>query len=277
MATTAAEAPGTGSPQPILEERRTVAQLIDRWIYVIMAVWFIVTTMVGFIPTSIGKVMAVRAGVMPPLPVVLHVHAVLMGSWLLLLLTQTTLMATGRRAFHIQLGVAGMVLAPAIVATGFVLVPTMVSYNWAMIAAAPPEALEWGAERTRMFLSSLVAAQISTGCLFFVLVAWAMLVRRSDAGTHKRLLILATAMPLAAAIDRIAWLPQSYPESPLSPLGWPVVWFMPMFLWDLVRLRRVHRAYLVWAAFYVPAAFIVYMLWWSPGWITAAQRLVGVS
>jgi len=242
-----------------------------------MAVFFIVTTLVGFVPSSIGKVMAARAGITPPLPAVLHVHAVLMGSWLLLLLTQATLMATGRRTYHMQLGIAGMVLAPAMVATGFVLVPTMVAYNWAVIEAVPPEMLEWGAERTKMFLSSLVAAQIAVGVLFGVFVAWAMLVRRSDPGTHKRLLFLATAMPLAAAIDRMAFLPTSYPESGLSPIGWPVVWILPMFLWDLFRLRRVHRAYIAWGALYFPVAAIVYYLWWSPGWMAFAQRLVGVA
>jgi hypothetical protein len=257
--------------------KTTIAQFIDRWIYVIMAAWFIATALAGFIPTSIGKVMAVQAGAMPPFPAVLHVHAVLMGSWLLLLLTQATLMATDRRAFHMQLGVAGMVLAPLMVATGFLLVPTMIGRAWILIEAAPPEALEWGAERTKMFLSSLVAAQISIGVLFAVIVTWAMAVRRKESGTHKRLLFLATAMPLAAAIDRISWLPQSYPESPLSPLGWPVVWILPMFLWDLIRLRRIHRAYIIWGALYAPAAAIIYMLWWSPGWAAIAQSLVGVA
>ena len=153
----------------------------------------------------------------------------------------------------------------------------MVQYNWALIPVTPPELLPWGVEGTQKFLSSLVAAQISAGVLFAVFVAWAMLVRRTDAGMHKRLLILATAIPLPAAIDRIAWLPNSYPESPLSPLGWPVVWVLPMFLWDLARLRRVHRAYLAWFAIYIPSAVVVYMLWWSPGWIATAQRLVGVA
>jgi hypothetical protein len=255
----------------------SLTRLIDRWIYVLMAALFVVTALVGFIPTSIGKVMAVRAGMSPPLPVVLHIHAALMGSWLLLLLAQATLMATGKRALHMQLGIAGMVLAPAMVATGFILVPTMVAYNWALIEAAPPEALQWGAERTKMFLSSLVAAQLTTGVLFVIFVAWAMKVRRSDSEMHKRLLFLATAIPLAAAIDRMPFLPISYPESPLSPLGWPLVWIMPMFVWDFMRLRRIHRAYLAWGALYLPAAVVVYLLWWSPGWIAFVQRLLGLS
>lgn len=259
------------------ETKRTLTQFMDRWIYVFMAALFIVTALVGFVPDSLAKVGAVQAGFRPPFPLVLHVHAVLMGSWLLLLLTQTTLMATGRRAGHMQLGVTGMVLAPAMVLTGFWLVPTMVQQAWPMIAAAPPEALPLGAENTYKFLSSLVAVQISGGVLFSIFVGWALLVRKRDSELHKRLMILATVVPLPAAIDRIVWLPQSYPESPLSPLLWPLLWIMPMFLWDLYRRRRVHKAYLIWGAIYLPAAVLIYNLWWSPWWMATAQRLVGVA
>ena len=48
----------------------------------------------------------VEAGERPPLPPVLHVHAVLMGTYLLLRLAQTTLAATGRQAWHQRLGLA---------------------------------------------------------------------------------------------------------------------------------------------------------------------------
>src|SRR6059058_4605095 len=88
---------------------------IDRWIYVFMAAWFIVVVLVGFIPDAMMKVALVKAGARPPFPPILHVHAALMGSFLLLLLAQTWLMATGRKALHMQLGVVGMVLAAALV------------------------------------------------------------------------------------------------------------------------------------------------------------------
>lgn len=63
------------------------AHSIDRWIFVFTAVWFIAIVLVGFIPDSLMKVAAVQAAQRPPFPTVLHVHAVLMGSFLLLLLT----------------------------------------------------------------------------------------------------------------------------------------------------------------------------------------------
>src|SRR6478609_14149 len=118
------------------------AHAIDRWIFVFMAAWFIAITLAGFIPDSIMKVGMVRAGARPPFPSILHVHAVLMGSFLLLLLAQTWLMATGRRDLHMRLGVLAMVVAAALVAVGFVLAPTMYYETWNALQSAPPNARE---------------------------------------------------------------------------------------------------------------------------------------
>ena len=115
------------------------AHAIDRWIYVLMTVWFIVIVLVGFIPDAMMKVAMVKAGARPPFPAILHVHAVLMGSFLLLLLAQTWLMATGRKALHMQLGVLGMVLAAALVVAGFILAPTMYYQVWGGATFGPPQ------------------------------------------------------------------------------------------------------------------------------------------
>ena len=112
-------------PRPDVLSGTPRAHAVDRWIFVGMAVWFLAIVLTGFIPDSIMKIGMVRAGERPPFPIVLHMHAVLMGSFLLLLLAQTWLMATGRKALHMQLGVLGMVLAAALVVVGFILAPTM--------------------------------------------------------------------------------------------------------------------------------------------------------
>ena len=55
------------------------AHSIDRWIFVAMAAWFIVIVLIGFVPDAVMKVQMVRAGLRPPFPAIMHVHAVLMG------------------------------------------------------------------------------------------------------------------------------------------------------------------------------------------------------
>src|ERR1700743_2973784 len=116
------------------------ANVIDRWIYVFTAASLIAVVFAGFIPDSFMKMAAVDAGKRPPFPLILHVHAALMGSFLLLLLAQTVLVATGRCAGHMQLGIAGLVLTPVIVIIGLVLAPTIYHAVWTAAKAAPPPA-----------------------------------------------------------------------------------------------------------------------------------------
>src|SRR5690348_10054399 len=88
--------------------------VIDRWIYVFTAASFIAIVLTGFIPDSLAKIAAVQAGVHPPFPIILHIYAILMGSFLLLLLGQTVLVASGNRHWHMQLGMAAVIVFPAL-------------------------------------------------------------------------------------------------------------------------------------------------------------------
>src|SRR5262245_6798015 len=160
------------------------------------------------------KIEMVRTGQRPPFPLVLHAHAVLMGSFLLLLLAQTWLMATGKRAQHMRLGLAAMVLAPALVIAGFILVPTTYHGIWALAQTLPPEA------RAKMmpspeWLDNIMLLQLRIGILFPLFLLIGLKARGKDAGLHKRMMILATAMALPAGIDRIHWLPTTMPGSPM--------------------------------------------------------------
>jgi hypothetical protein len=91
------------------------SNVIDRWIYVFTAASFIAIVLTGFVPDSLAKLTAIHAGQRPPFPLVLHVHAILMGSFLLLLLSQTILVAVGKRSWHMRIGIAAAALVPAIV------------------------------------------------------------------------------------------------------------------------------------------------------------------
>ncbi|HET9811247.1 MAG TPA: hypothetical protein VFP53_06065, partial [Sphingomicrobium sp.] len=191
------------------------AHSVDRWIYVVMAAWFIVIVLTGFIPDALGKIAAVKAGLRPPFPLVLHAHAVLMGSFLMLLLTQTVLVAKGRCDLHRRLGLLAMVLAPALVIVGFILAPTMYHQVWNGAHFGPPpvrEALTPVVPR----LENILLLQIQAGILFALFLTIGLRARDRDAGFHKRMMILATAAPLGAALDRMHWLPTTLPANPVS-------------------------------------------------------------
>lgn len=253
------------------------AEVVDRWIYVFMAALFFVTVLVGFIPDSIAKIGAVQAGQRPPFPTVLHVHAVLMGCWLSLLMAQTALMATGRTAYHRQLGLASMVLAPAMVVTGILLVPTMYLTVWGALQAGLPPQAEAALKETFAFQTNIALFQIRAAFVFSLMVGLGVAARGKDAGLHKRLMILATATPLPAAFDRIGWLPSSLPASPTTIDLYLLLWISPMFLWDLYRLRRIHPAYLIWIGANLPFAIAAHALWGSKWWFETFQRIMGVA
>lgn len=252
---------------------RTLVRFIDKWIYVAMAAFLVVVVLVGFIPDSLNKIAAVERAERPAFPLAMHVHAVLMGAWMLLLLTQTTLMATGRRGMHMQLGVMGMILAPALVLAGVVLVPTNLQLWAAFGEAGPPEAQQ-GVQGFLHFMTNIALLQLRIAFCFLALVFLGLRARKRDSGLHKRLMILATTVPLPAALDRMEFLPHTLPQSPLTADLWPLFCIAPMFLWDLYRQRSVHRAYWIWAAFMVPTGILINLLWDSPWWHSVAPGLL---
>jgi hypothetical protein len=251
------------------------AGTIDRWIYVFTAVSFVVVALLGFIPDSLNKVAAVQAGQRPPFPLVLHLHAVLMGTFLLLLLTQTLLVAMGRSARHRQLGLAAIVVAAALVVVGFILVPTMYHALWNAAQMAPPQARP-GLQQTLRGAENIMLLQTRIGLLFSLLLFIGLRARVADPGLHKRMMILAVAIALPAGFDRIAWLPTTLPFSPLSPDLYVLLAVAPMFVWDVIRNRSVHPAYWIWLAVALPFAIAVHTLWDRPWWHATARQLMGV-
>lgn len=257
--------------------RSPVTTFIDRWIWVFMALLILATVLLGFVPDSIRLVRAVESGAKPPLPVVLHVHAVLMGGWIILLLAQASLMATGNRRWHMQLGTVALVLVPAIVVTGIVLVPTMYAVHLAQALAAHPRLASGAILPETIFDDRATLYLIRPGILFPILIAVALHYRRTDPSTHKRLTILATTVLLTAATVRISWLPTTLPGEPLSADLYPILIVTPMFAWDLVRLRRVHRAYLMWLGLLLPSIIVIRLLWNSSWWFATVPKMMGVT
>lgn len=252
------------------------AHAIDRWIFVGMAAWFIAIVLAGFIPDSLMKLGLVRAGLRPPFPLVLHMHAVLMGSFLLVLLAQTSLMATGRREYHMRLGLLGYALAALLVVVGLVLVPTMYHQVWEGAQTAPPGVRE-GLQKRLLAIDDIMLLQLRIGILFPLFLGIAFKARGRNAGIHKRMMILATVMAMPAGLDRIPWLPTTMPMSPLTPDLYTLLAISPMFLWDVVRNRTVHPAYIIWLVVNLPFAIAVHGLWDTPWWHQTARQIMGVG
>jgi hypothetical protein len=251
------------------------AHSIDRWIFVAMAAWFILVILTGFIPDALMKVAAVKAGARPPFPLVMHVHAVVMGSFLVLLLTQAWLMATGRRELHMRVGVVAFALVPVLVVVGAILAPTIYHQVWNFAQTAPPKLQPVMQQRLRD-LEDILLLQVRIGILFPLLILIGLKARAGNAGLHKRMMFLATSIPLAASIDRMTWLPTTLPASPVASDLYIIACVSPLFVWDVVRNRRVHEAFVIWFAICLPVTLMLYSLWDTPWWHATARRIMGV-
>jgi len=251
----------------------SLSQAIDHWIYVFMAAFFVVVTLTGFVPDSIAKVAAINADQRPPFPMILHVHAVLMGSFLGVLFLQTILAATGRIEYHRRLGVAGGILAIALVVAGFILVPTMFHQFSAMAQNGAANGVDTSSVVER--ISNVMLLQLRVGILFSLFVGIALAARKTNPGVHKRMMFLAIATALPAAFHRIPWLPNTLGESGLSAHLYILLAISPMLVWDLIRSRSLHKAYVIWLAIFVPSVLLIDALWSTEWWLATAPRLVG--
>jgi hypothetical protein len=90
------------------------------------------------------------------------------------------------------------------------------------------------------------------------------------------MVFLAIAVPLGAAIDRMTWLPTTMPWNPVGQDFYLLLAVAPMFLWDVIRNRRVHEAYWIWFPVFVAVSTIVDLVWDKPWWHATARTIMGV-
>ena len=114
--------------------------------------------------------------------------------------------------------------------------------------------------------------QIRSFVLFGVFATWALLVRKSDSESHRRLWLLAATAVMSAAIARITWLPRSQPASPLTPHVFTLLLLTPALMLDIVRRGRLHRTYVIGLILLVSAFATTHLLWSEASWREFAVR-----
>jgi hypothetical protein len=127
-------------------------------------------------------------------------------------------------------------------------------------------------------VSNIMIIQIRVGILFPLFVVLAIMARRKDPETHKRLMIPATVLPLPAAINRIEWLPRTLPDSP--GLAGPVrsaVDYCRCSSSMSYGTDASPRAYVIWLTVSLPFVVATELLWGTPWWLATAPKLVGLA
>ena len=243
-------------------------------IYPFMGVLFIVVAMLGFGPNSVGIVTG-RIAVPPP---IVHVHAALMASWLVLFLLQGSLMARGHARIHKKLGLVSFALAPAMIVAMTVL--TVAGFLRVVAAADNPA---FGLSSQFVGRASVFAlfVQGRAVILFGVFCVWAILARRNATETHKRAMLMATFVLIDASLTRMNWLP-GHPHGPFSATdagydamhAYHLLLMTPALIYDVAKRKAIHHAYVIGLGLYLSFVAITHYLWGSASWHAAVNSMV---
>jgi hypothetical protein len=152
--------------------------------YVWMAAAFVLVAFGGFVPTYWAPVV----GGTFKAPPIIHVHGMLMFTWVCFFFVQTTLVATGRTLAHRDWGLAGIALFSSILCVILVGEAVVIKHN---------AALGFGDSARRFAAVTLCAWPLMAG----MFVAAIVNVKRPE--THKRLMTLLMSGMLTPAIARV--------------------------------------------------------------------------
>ena len=155
----------------------------DRIFHTGIAVVFLITAVAGFAPTYFLKPFYPA----PALTPLVHAHGLLFTAWLLLLLTQSALVAASRVDLHRRLGIAGAVLAAVMVPVGIMTAVASARRGFATPGLQPLVFLIFPFGSIVMFAGFIGAA------------LW----KRRQREIHRRLILLGTVSIMPPAIARL--------------------------------------------------------------------------
>ena len=175
-----------------------------------------------------------------PLPsLIIHVHGAVFSTWILLLVTQTSLVSAGRVDIHRRLGIAGFFLACLMIVVGVLAATDSLARS--LSRPIGPTGLD---------AKTFYIIPMTDILIFAVLVFFAFRARFHPAA-HKRLILIATTGLLIAAVAR--WPFAMVYRKPLVATLLTYVFLIILAGYDLWSTRKVHRVTL-WAS-----AFLIFV------------------
>ena len=193
------------------------------------------------------------------------IHGVAFVAWLLLLLTQTSLVAAGRVDLHRRLGVFGAGLAVVMLVLGII---------GSLMAASRPTGFIDVPVPPLQFL----AVPFFALGLFAAFVSLALLNRRRPQH-HKRFMLLATIVLVEAAVARwpFAFMTTALPIPGIGMTELCLDLFLvPMLIWDLASRGRPHPVTLWGGLALIASQPFRFWLMGTPAWLAFAGWAVGL-
>ena len=229
MATIAAQSHQSVRNPSLLPGRR-----FDHYFFSITALLMLVTVFLGFARTYY------LAGIFrAPLPsFVIHIHGAAFTVWILLLVTQTSLVAAGRTDIHRKLGIAGFLLGCLMIILGVMASTDSLVRHAGQVG---PSGLDAGT----FYIIPL------SDILLFAVFLFSAFRNRRDCPAHKRYIYLATTSLLLAAFGRwpFAFIAGHFLVAILSC----EIFLLLLIAYDLWSTHKIHPATL-WAG-----AFLIFV------------------
>jgi hypothetical protein len=236
---------------PVVIRRRR-----ERWFYLAMSVAVVITVFAGFAPTYYLRPRFTAAPLMP----LLHLHGMVFSSWIVLFIVQTTLVATHRTDIHRRLGILGGVIATLMVIIGFTTAVIRASQGATPVPDVSP--------------LSFLPIPLGDISVFAVLIFAGFYYRRRP-DVHKRLMLLATISILAAAIARLPFAIMQ--AGPPVFFGFTDLFIIACVVYDLVALRRIHRATALAGLFIIASQPLRLLLGGTHAWLAFAGWLTSFA
>jgi hypothetical protein len=192
-----------------------------------------------------------------PLPApIVHIHGAVFTGWIALLVVQTSLVGTGHTRIHRRLGLIGLALAPLIVILGALVADEMLN----RFAATPA-----------VDSKTIFAVALSEILGFAVPVFFAFRFHRKPA-FHKRLVLIGTIAITTAGFGR--WPVHFLLHKPLPAMLAMFSLLGLVAAYDLLTIRKIHRATVLAAAWVVCVELTATVLGQTAAWHSLAARFI---
>jgi hypothetical protein len=230
-------------------------RLFDRRLFKVAAIAFPLLILAGFARTYYLR----GFFNVPPLPsLVVHLHGLMMTTWVALFITQVWLISSKRVRVHQRLGYSGIGLGVLILPIGFLAAIRAAKYG---SASTPP-----GVNQLGFLIVPLFDLVMFT--IFFV----AAIYYRKKPAQHKMLMLLTALNFLPPAIARIPIAPLQA-LGPLWFFGFPTVLALSCVGLDRWRHGRLNAVFLVGTLLLISSYVGRLALMNNSGWMEAAQWL----
>jgi len=234
-----------------------MAAMVRNRFYVVIAMVLAALVFAGF-----ARTFYLRAWFdVPPITMLLRLHSIAFTAWFVLFVIQTRLIAAQSYRTHMQLGIAGVVLA---------VIVTILGFATAILSADAPRVRPLGMNSQQFVLVPLV------GITLFAIFVSAAIAFRRRADFHKRFMILAMISVLGPPVARLIAVTQSSEYFGAIQMGVVVAFLLWCLVSDWVKYRIVHTVYAIGGSILLISLPVRFLIARTPAWEHVGQWLAGM-